>query len=331
VSVGIAEAAGTDSDVLDGDALYATASARFAEDPRTAPGSATWFLLSALLFALFALGSFDVTSIAVLMGVIVFHELGHFAAMRLLGYEDVKIYFVPLMGALTAGRQYAVAHWKRAVVLLLGPLPGLLAALVLAIAAPERLATSEWFKKLLEMLLIINALNLLPIVPLDGGRLLSVLVFSRMALLELVFSAGTALLLVALCVLSGEWVLAAFAFLVVPGAIRQHRTARAAEIFAPRFPELTADPQKLLENELRALFLGARAVCSAAFRRFAEFRVEQQAVLVASYMRGIHERSITRPPGWPATLLLLGVYGVSLLVIAPVTLMIIAAAIHSGP
>ena len=141
---------------VDHDVLYANACARFADEQASSKGGSTWFVLTAVVFALLALGSFDAVSVVLLMGVIVFHELGHFAAMHVFGYRDVKIYFVPLMGALTAGRSHAVANWKRAVVLLMGPLPGLMLAYVLVLFSPAELASHDWFHKLLMMLVFIN-------------------------------------------------------------------------------------------------------------------------------------------------------------------------------
>ena len=73
-------------------------------------------------------------SVVLLMGAIVFHELGHVR----FGYRDVKLRAVD--GALTAGRSHAVANCKRAVVLLMGPLPGPTLAYVLVLFSPAELA-----------------------------------------------------------------------------------------------------------------------------------------------------------------------------------------------
>src|SRR4029450_5412665 len=81
--------------------------------------SAALFLAGFVLF----LGWAD--AVALLAGV-VFHEFGHFVAMRVLGYRDPRIYFVPFLGAVTTGglpieEQRGV---RRAIVALAGPVPG---------------------------------------------------------------------------------------------------------------------------------------------------------------------------------------------------------------
>ncbi|NTV04424.1 LptF/LptG family permease, partial [bacterium] len=56
-----------------------------------------------LLFA--AIGSFrdPISGVAVLVGVLLVHELGHFAAMKLFKYSDVQIFFIPMLGAAVTG------------------------------------------------------------------------------------------------------------------------------------------------------------------------------------------------------------------------------------
>jgi Zn-dependent protease len=306
---------------VDHDVLYANASARFADEQASSKGGSTWFVLTAVLFALLALGSFDALSVVLLMGVIMFHELGHFAAMRAFGYRDVKIYFVPLMGALTAGRSHAVANWKRAVVLLMGPLPGLMLAYALVLLSPAELAAHDWFYKLLMMLVFINGANLLPIVPLDGGRLLSVLLFSRSPTLEVVFTVGTASLLVLGCLAIQEWFVAIFAVLVLPGALFQHRLAVAASALAPRHPAMPAEPKALTDIERHELFLAAKATVDRAMKgRAAALPLDRHAAMIGNYMRGIHERAVTRPPRVGVTLLMLAAYAMSVLAIGPILL-----------
>jgi hypothetical protein len=38
-------------------------------------------------------------AVAVLVGVLLFHELGHYAGMRVFGYQDVRMFFIPFLGA----------------------------------------------------------------------------------------------------------------------------------------------------------------------------------------------------------------------------------------
>ena len=62
--------------------------------------------------------------IAILVGVILVHELGHYVAMRAYGYRDVRIFFIPFLGAATAGTPMGISPVRRGIVSLAGPLPG---------------------------------------------------------------------------------------------------------------------------------------------------------------------------------------------------------------
>ena len=73
---------------------------------------------------------------ALILAAITLHEAGHAVAMRMLGYRDVHVFFVPLLGAMTVGRSVTTTVRDRLAVLLAGPVPGLwLAVVLLAIDA----------------------------------------------------------------------------------------------------------------------------------------------------------------------------------------------------
>jgi hypothetical protein len=95
-------------------------------------------------------------------------------AMRLFGYRDVHVFFVPLLGALTIGRPGVSSVRDRLGVLLAGPVPGLCLAVLLLIAARSMDPAYDLRTPALA-LLILNGLNLLPFTPLDGGRILETL------------------------------------------------------------------------------------------------------------------------------------------------------------
>src|SRR5436309_707125 len=39
----------------------------------------------------------------ILTGIVIFHELGHFIAMKIYNYKDLGIFFIPLLGAYASG------------------------------------------------------------------------------------------------------------------------------------------------------------------------------------------------------------------------------------
>src|SRR5438067_1346578 len=48
-------------------------------------------------------------NIAMIVAVLLFHELGHYAGMRVFGYRDVRMFFVPFLGAAVSGRRDGTA------------------------------------------------------------------------------------------------------------------------------------------------------------------------------------------------------------------------------
>ena len=109
----------------------------------------------------------------VLIAILLFHELGHFIAMKLFGYKDVAMFFVPLVGAYVRGETSELKQSRRVIVILAGPLPGLLLGCGLLWLQPDWM-NYNWVLTA-KLLIGLNAFNLLPVLPLDGGQLLETL------------------------------------------------------------------------------------------------------------------------------------------------------------
>lgn len=109
--------------------------------------------------------------VLVLTGVVVFHELGHFFAMKLYDYKDLGIFFIPLVGAYASGTKHEVSQRQSVIIILGGPLPGIIAGIILYFLP----AYNEYaiIQQVTWILIYLNLLNLLPIYPLDGGQLLN--------------------------------------------------------------------------------------------------------------------------------------------------------------
>ena len=86
----------------------------------------TLLVVSLIVYVAFGRGQQPLRQFGLLVGVLIFHELGHWMGMRLFGYRDVKVFFIPFFGALMTGEPRRVRGCQSAVVLLLGPLPGIL-------------------------------------------------------------------------------------------------------------------------------------------------------------------------------------------------------------
>jgi Zn-dependent protease len=141
-----------------------------------------WLLALSLGASLIGWGLlFNWTQAVILVLILLLHEGGHALAMRAFGYRDMSLFFVPMLGAVVTGTSKALPAWKQAVILLAGPLPGLLAGLAALIylgADPRPFSGFDWQLPAM-MAVMINLFNLLPITPLDGGQLVEVALFSR--------------------------------------------------------------------------------------------------------------------------------------------------------
>jgi Zn-dependent protease len=101
------------------------------------------------------------------------HELGHVIQLRREGVEASAPMFIPFLGAVIAAKSMGDDAAAEARVGLAGPILGSIASLVpLAIW----LATGEEFWQALAYVgFFLNLLNLLPVLPLDGGRAMAAL------------------------------------------------------------------------------------------------------------------------------------------------------------
>lgn len=149
-----------------------------AESPQRAPGT-PWPLIT--LIGATALASFVAMSLLwtplvalLILGVIAFHEAGHALAMRLIGYRDVHVFFVPLLGGMTVGNTSTTTVRNQMGMLLAGPVPGLWLAVALLVI-DQAIGPIGLLRAAALALLLINAFNLLPVTPFDGGRALELL------------------------------------------------------------------------------------------------------------------------------------------------------------
>lgn len=108
-----------------------------------------------------------------LVGLILVHELGHVFELRRQGVPASLPLFIPFMGAVVGMKQMPKNAWKEAQVALAGPLLGSLGAA--AVYAAGIAYDSRFLKALAFVGFLINLFNLLPVVPLDGGRAVAAL------------------------------------------------------------------------------------------------------------------------------------------------------------
>jgi len=249
----------------------------------------------------------DPVFLGMLVGVLFFHELGHFVAMRIFGYRNVRMFFIPLFGAAVSGRCFQPSGWKKAVVSLMGPFPGIVVGTVLL--APQLCGhPPQWILELCFDLLSINLFNLLPLLPFDGGRYLHAILFCRNRWLEAAFRLVASLLLGLLAWKLNSIVLGVVAYIMVGSTIASYRVSNIAHRLRghlpkpdPKSDEIPPQAAMLIIDEIRA--------------HLPQLKTDAR---IATTALNIYEEATTRPPSWIASVGLLILYPlVFLLPLAP--------------
>jgi Zn-dependent protease len=293
----------------------APADAEFTNAMKALRSRSRWSAALVLLvsFALFILvrqqQSGSTRGLVVLVGVLLFHELGHYAGMRLFGYRDVRMFFIPFFGAAVSGKRGDVAPWKEGIVLLLGPVPGIAVAFALAMNGA---IASPAVRPVAFSLVTINAFNLLPLAGLDGARLLQHVLFSRRRWLEILFQLCAALALAAVGIKTEVWALLAFAYLMLAILPLRWRVLGAAGRLRGRGVSMPVDARDLDGDEARAVFSEARGA----------LQWDRGSKQVAGVMEQVVDAVNARPPSLRASAALAAAWLLSL-VLAVVTFVLL--------
>jgi Zn-dependent protease len=205
------------------------------------------FLASAVVFAASMLIATSWQWLAVIMPVLFVHELGHWLAMRAFGHRDARISFIPFFGAATFTKDPFDKPWQEVVMLLAGPVPGIVLGVVLYLLPPIPHVDRAAVQSLGIMAVIVNVGNLLPFHPLDGGRIVHALVTAGRPRLDLAFKSLATLAFIAAALAAKDFLLGSIA---VVGVMGWRSTLRLARLEAhirslPGFdPRLPADQRR---------------------------------------------------------------------------------------
>ena len=160
----------------------------------------------------------DIKIALILVLILLIHEAGHYLAMRYFRYHETGIFFIPLLGAFVSGSKRIISQQESAIIILAGPLPGILLGLSLSMLNKTLglestvSATLDWSAM---ALILLNGLNLLPLYPLDGGQLLNRVFLDEESTLGRVFVFISALLIAALALLIQFYALLLFPLLLL--------------------------------------------------------------------------------------------------------------------
>jgi Zn-dependent protease len=280
------------------------------------PTSPTWalVLLGVFFFVEYSRGS--LLGVVLLMAVLALHEGGHLLGMRAFGYRDLRVFFIPFFGAAATGTRTSASGRKEAIVLLLGPVPGLILAGVLYATGMHR--ASPIVAELAWVLAWVNAINLLPMVPLDGGRFVSKALFSNRPLLEALFAGATGLIFAVSGIAIKAYLIAVLGTLIVGTTGARLSVARAGQRVRARCASLPERLDGAPVDYLAELYREASQIVRGA----------QQQRRCALTMRNIHERAAEKPVSGLVSALLVLLYVASVVVAALVLLVGLAVATH---
>lgn len=261
--------------------------------------NALWVLLgSAVLFLAAGAAQWDWKFTLWLIPVLLLHEAGHWIAMRIFKYRNLRMFFIPFFGAAVTGQNWNVPGWKKAIVSLAGPLPGILLGCALAIVAI--FINKPWINQLSLILLLLNGFNLLPFLPLDGGHILHTTLFCRNRWLDILFRSAAVLGLIGLaCLGSGRMMIPLIVIMTMALPVAFKLGKVTDELRGQATPPLPEDNDLIPPQTAQTII---EAVKSALPKNAG-------SKVVAQHTINVFETLNARPPGVFATLGLLVVHG----------------------
>jgi Zn-dependent protease len=210
--------------------------------------------------------------------------VGHYIFMKKYDYENVRMLFIPLMGAFVQGRKDKYSQRQGFIVTALGPFPGIIIGSILLIISASY--QYEWMVEWSFIFLFINILNLVPIDPLDGGQLFKLLINKKRDVFLMIFALISSLILIGLGWLIDSWLMIAFGFLMgfkVRGIQRNHliRKKLAAEgiNYNTTYEELSNRDYVLIKNILLQEI--------ATLKKYQELQGEVSDDVMASHVNSV--------------------------------------------
>lgn len=125
-----------------------------------------WFI------ALIAIMTAQFQTLLLLFWIVLWHELGHVFAAHLFSWRVKRVLLLPFGGVAEMDEHGNRPFHEELIVTIAGPLQHLIIFFIAYIAHHANVISSEMYRQLLEYNLSILLINLLPIWPLDGGKLL---------------------------------------------------------------------------------------------------------------------------------------------------------------
>lgn len=112
----------------------------------------------------------------VIISMLVIHEYGHLGVMKHYHMRTRGMYIIPFLGAAAVADEEFPDRKSEAVIAIAGPLVG--GALAVISGMLYYLTANPYFAAVCSWMALINLFNLIPVSPLDGGRVLKSVTFS---------------------------------------------------------------------------------------------------------------------------------------------------------
>jgi Zn-dependent protease len=196
----------------------------------------------------------SVGSAAALLATLALNQAGHSFAMRGFGYRNRSMLFIPFYGSISTGTKEDATPTQRAIVQLMGPLPGIVLGTVLSFTAARMVPAGHFLQTLVPVLLLLNLFQLLPLPSFTGGELLRLLLTRRSRWIDFAFRSIVGVILVFAALKWELFVVAAFTVLSLIRLPAEWRVRVAADDIRKRFGALSPLATEVREEALRAIY-----------------------------------------------------------------------------
>lgn len=262
-------------------------------------------IFSMILFALtFSLIIDDYVFIALLLLVLLIHELGHFTFMKLFGYKKLKMLFIPFIGAMVQGEKKIYSQIQSLIMVLAGPIPGIIiGSLFLLFGAESNLLIQMGI-----LFLLINVLNLIPVDPLDGGKVFEMMFFHNHELIQLIFAFISSLVIIGLGFYFDSWLIMAFGFLMgfrVKSIYKNYQIRSEMKTSQIKFDSDYDSLSDRTYSKIKSIILEYNPVLEKIREESEEQKYEQ---IVAHQVDGILTKPMIKDANWFTKLIVLSIW-----------------------
>lgn len=221
---------------------------RYPPKPVLVQNRKNWIMRSMISLAIYAVLFFfimggSLTYIAAVLLALLIHELGHFFAMKAYHYNDVKLFVLPLLGAYVTGVKSHISQRQMSVVILAGPVPGMVIGFCLLLG--DIYHPNERMHMLGNIFFWLNLFNLLPFVPLDGGRLLETLFIRERHVIRLVFTIISIIALIVIAAITQSLIFMLIPLSMIFGLVMEVKNQKIRDYLKTEHINYTIDYSEL--------------------------------------------------------------------------------------